>query len=310
MEMLNISRTGEGIFRALLLATLIGVVGCAAPAKRGTPNPTAEKVAPHEEPRGEVYGPFPTSAPSAPPVSDPDRIVLVFGKGLTHGFAYVGVLRALQELKVPVHAIYATETGALAGALYFTQKNLNRIDWALLRFNEKNLGKREGKISFRLSSPEKALEESLQEVFGETRLESIADRLHVWLEDTKTEESFDARSGSLSSALRGALAGANEYAPAELEGRNVRASNTKLSELYQRARETEKYPVVVVAAGAPPTELFRKLLENEKSTLLYVPLPGMDDLEIKRRNQAVFSGKNAVHKAAKEILSLVGRKSE
>ncbi len=265
-----------------------------------------------------MYGPFPSGeaipipapAGSAERIENPDRIVLVFGRGLTHGYAYFGVLRALRELKIPIHAIYATEVGALAAALYFTQPNPNRIDWALLRFNEKNLSSTEGNFSFRLSSPVVGLEEKLKEIFGNRRVESLAHRIHIGLEDSKTGESLDARSGELWRALRGTLAGANGFLPSDFEGRSVRASARKLSETYRFARQMEKFPVVVVAAGEPPTELFRKLVEEQKSTLIYVPIPSIDNLDLKKRNQAVFSGKNAVHKAAAELLGLVGRKLE
>jgi len=266
---------------------------------------------------GETFGPFPSAAaePLPPPgapsdiVSNPDRIVLVFGRGLAQGYAYVGVLRALGELKIPIHAIYATEVGALAAALYFTQPNPNRIDWALLRFTEKNLRYPEGKFSFvRLQSPESDLSSKLRDIFGDRRVESLSEKLHITLEDAKTGETLEAKSGELWRALRGALSGVNGFPPEDFEGRQVRASARKLSDEYRIARQSEKYPVVVVSAGTPPPELFRKLVESQKATLISIPLPGMEDLDIKKRNQAVFSGKNAVHKAANELLGLIGRK--
>lgn len=265
----------------------------------------------------EPFGPFPAPAvePPQPPgapaelVANPDRIVLVFGRGLTQGYTYVGVLRALAELKVPIHAIYATEVGALAAALYFTQPNANRIDWALLRFNEKNLRTPDGKFSFvRIQSPETELSTKLREVFGERRVESISEKLHITLEDAKTGETLVAKSGDLWRAIRGAMAGVNGFSPEDFEGRQVRASARGLSVEYGIARQNEKYPVVVVSVGAEPPLLFRKLVESQKATLLSVPLPGIDDLDLKKRNQAVFSGKKAVHQAANEILGLIGRK--
>ncbi len=325
MGISNISRIGGGLHKGITALVILSLSACASAGKRGhsarenenTSNPGANSTA-KSAPTSEFYGPFPNGeaatlpAPtgSAEMVANPDRVVLVLGRGLTHGFAYVGVLRALHELKVPVHAVYATEVGALASALFFTEPNPNRVDWALLRFNEKNLGPASGKFSFRMNSPENDLDGKLREVFGDRRVESIGGRLHIGLEDTKTGEPLEARSGDLWRALRGALAGANRFDPVDFEGRSVHASARKLSEEYRVARQTEKYPIIVVSAGEPPTELFRKLVEDQKATLLYVPLPGIDDLDLKKRNQAVFSGKNAVHKAATEILGLVGRRPE
>lgn len=323
MEILNTSRIGgEGLNKILkwtALGAVLSLAACSSLTRRTTHStpPSSSKDAASRTDPAEVFGPFPVATPAQGPatpsvlVENPDRIVLVFGKGLAHGYAYFGVLKALQELKINVSAIYATEIGALAGALYYTAPNPNRMDWALLRFNEKNLIPKDGKFSFRLGSPEEGLEKSLREVFGEKRIESMVDRLHISLEDVNTGEQLEARSGDVWKVVRGALAGTHLFSPIEIEGRIVRASNRKLSESFRLARQNEKYPVVVVVASeSPPTELFRKWVEDEKATLLYVPLSGMNDRDIKQRNQAVFSGKNVVHKAAKEILSLVGRKPE
>lgn len=323
--MLNISRTGEKLSRGIALVVILVISSCASSTKHRAMNAPANgngdsaiRNSATPENQGEIYGPFPggSTAPQPGPaalaeiISNPDRVVLVLGRGLTHGYAYVGVIRALHELKVPIQAIYATEVGALASALYFTQPNPNRVDWALLRFNEKNLGPASGKFSFHLGSPESDLDGKLKEVFGERRMESVADRLHIEVEDAKTGEALVAKSGDLWRAVRGSLAGSNGYSPIDFEGRSIHASARKLFEEYRVARQSEKYPIIVVSAGQPPTELFRKLVEDQKATLLYIPLAGIDDLDLKKRNQAVFAGKNGVHKAAIEILGLVGRKPE
>ncbi len=260
----------------------------------------------------EVYGPFPNASPideeGVPPVVDaPERIVLVFGSGLAHGFAYVGVLRALQDLKIEVQSIYATEVGALAAALYFTQPNANRVDWALMRFNEKNLRKPEGKFTFRLGSPEGDLESKLREVFGEKTLDSLQGRLHVTLENSANGKFFEAQGGDLREVLRAGLSGANGFSSIPLEGNPARAASKKLSETYRLARQRENAPVVVVSAGVPPSESFRKLVQEQNSTLIHVPLSGIDDLDLKKRNQAVFLGKSATQKSAGDLLRLVGR---
>lgn len=319
MRRQNRMKSAAILFFVTLLAS------CASPRKStdvGAPPSEGEVMGPHRSGEGtgsEAYGPFssdvaePVPSPEAvaPMVENPDRIVLVLGPGLSHGYSAVGVMKALHELKIPVHAIYATEVGALVGALYFTQPNPNRMDWALLRFTESNLKKRGGALSaLKLKSAEEDLEERLREVFGQRRVEKYADRLHILLEDAKTGEKLEAKSGDLWKAVRGALSGSNGFSPVEFEGRHVKASSRKISDEYRIARQTEGYPIVVVLSGKPPSELFRKLIENQKSTLLYVPLNGIDNLDLKKRNQAVFSGKSTALRAANELLGLVGRRLE
>lgn len=312
MEILNFSRIGVGFSRGITGLVILAMSACAsgrkqndAPYVADQPPAPASSVASSS---GETFGPFPTTG--TPPAENPDRVVLVFGRGLTHGYAYVGVLRALHDLKVPVHAIYATEVGALASAIYLTQPNPNRVDWALLRFNERNLGPTSGKFSFRLNSPERELEGKLREVFGDRRVENLSDRLHIEVQDVKTGEALEARTGDLWRVLRGTLAGANKFEPTEVEGRDVRASDRTLDESFRLALRAEKYPIVVVSVGESPLGQLRKALEGSRAAHVHVPLAGLDDQDLKKRNQAVFSGKSAVLKASTEILGLVGRKPE
>jgi len=71
------------------------------------------------------------------------RIGLVLGGGGARGGAHVGVLRVLEELRVPVDAIAGTSMGAIVGGLYAAglsaaqiEEQLTGIDWGLV-FNNK-----------------------------------------------------------------------------------------------------------------------------------------------------------------------------
>ncbi len=59
-------------------------------------------------------------ASAAPPVADQDgpKIGLVLGGGGARGAAHIGVLRELEKLRVPIHAIAGTSMGAIVGGLY------------------------------------------------------------------------------------------------------------------------------------------------------------------------------------------------
>jgi NTE family protein len=46
------------------------------------------------------------------------RIGLTLSGGAVHGVAHLGVLKALDELQIPIHAISAVSSGAIAGAFY------------------------------------------------------------------------------------------------------------------------------------------------------------------------------------------------
>ncbi len=46
------------------------------------------------------------------------KIALVLGGGSAKGFAHVGVIRALEQEKIPIHIIVGTSVGSLIGGIY------------------------------------------------------------------------------------------------------------------------------------------------------------------------------------------------
>jgi len=77
-----------------------------------------------------------TAQPYAAATTDRPRIGLVLAGGGAKGGAHVGVLKVLEEMRVPVHCIAGTSMGALVGAGYASgipanalQEFLVEIDW-------------------------------------------------------------------------------------------------------------------------------------------------------------------------------------
>ena len=66
-----------------------------------------------------------------PPVSGAVRpkIALVLGGGAARGFAHVGVIRALEQEKVPIDMIVGTSVGSLIGAIYSSNLNSFDLEW-------------------------------------------------------------------------------------------------------------------------------------------------------------------------------------
>ena len=65
-----------------------------------------------------VFGSLLSSGPLAAD-SGRDKIGLVLAGGGARGIAHVGVIRALEEMQIPVDAIAGTSMGALVGGLLF-----------------------------------------------------------------------------------------------------------------------------------------------------------------------------------------------
>jgi len=57
------------------------------------------------------------------------QIALVLGGGAARGFAHVGVIRALEQEKIPVDLIVGTSVGSLIGAIYAHDRNSFELEW-------------------------------------------------------------------------------------------------------------------------------------------------------------------------------------
>lgn len=57
------------------------------------------------------------------------KIALVLGGGAARGFAHVGVIRALEQEKIPIDMIVGTSVGSLIGAIYANDLNSFELEW-------------------------------------------------------------------------------------------------------------------------------------------------------------------------------------
>jgi NTE family protein len=77
----------------------------------------------------------------APPVAGTARpkIALVLGGGAARGFAHVGVIRALEQEKVPIDMIVGTSVGSLIGAIYSSSLNSFELEWTAFALEKDNI---------------------------------------------------------------------------------------------------------------------------------------------------------------------------
>jgi len=77
----------------------------------------------------------------APPVTGAARpkIALVLGGGAARGFAHVGVIRALEQERVPIDMIVGTSVGSLIGAIYASDMNSFELEWTAFSLGKDDL---------------------------------------------------------------------------------------------------------------------------------------------------------------------------
>jgi NTE family protein len=70
-----------------------------------------------------------TVTPAPAPVYIKPKVALVLGGGAARGFAHVGVLRVLEQEKIPIDMIVGTSVGSLIGAMYASNPNSFELEW-------------------------------------------------------------------------------------------------------------------------------------------------------------------------------------
>jgi len=81
-----------------------------------------------------------TEGPSVPPVDlARPKVALVLGGGAARGFAHVGVIRALEQEKVPIDLIVGTSVGSLIGAIYAYDANSMELEWTAFMLEKDSL---------------------------------------------------------------------------------------------------------------------------------------------------------------------------
>ena len=68
------------------------------------------------------------SSPPAAPAKPKAVVALALGGGASKGFAHIGVLKVLQENRIPVDIVTGTSAGAVVGSLYASGMSLSRLE--------------------------------------------------------------------------------------------------------------------------------------------------------------------------------------
>ncbi len=74
-----------------------------------------------------------------PPPAKPVRIAVVLGAGAARGFAHIGVLKILENNKIPVDMIVGTSAGSLVGSLYAYGNNAYQLQKIALSIEKSDI---------------------------------------------------------------------------------------------------------------------------------------------------------------------------
>jgi NTE family protein len=66
-------------------------------------------------------------------------VALVLGGGSAKGFAHVGVIRVLEQEKIPIHMIVGTSVGSLIGGMYASRPDSFQLEWTAFKIDRNDI---------------------------------------------------------------------------------------------------------------------------------------------------------------------------
>jgi NTE family protein len=247
-----------------------------------------------------VYGPAPIKT---------NPIVLVLGPGLARGFAYVGVVRALHEAKIPIGAILGTEMGAFIGALYAMDGKINQFEWALQKFKDDTISPTAGMFStlFQRSRNSRKLETELKQYFGKKDLNQSMLPLKIAIQFQGNSSVTVLDRGLAAEAIQAAMADLEVFDPVILNGVKAQSAASLRPFLISEARALNLGPVVVVDVLDEIAEKAVGTAEMKDADCVIRPtLGGIGTMDFSKRTDAAFRGKTATENQMDQIRKLVG----
>ena len=84
-----------------------------------------------------------TACKTPPPVvvveRKPPKVALVLGGGGAKGFAHVGVIRVLEQEKIPIDMVIGTSVGSLIGGIYASNPDSFQLEWLAFKIEKTDI---------------------------------------------------------------------------------------------------------------------------------------------------------------------------
>ena len=159
---------------------------------------------------------FAYTEPPPPPVERP-KIGVALGGGFARGIAHLGVLRVLQEEKIPVDYLTGTSAGALMAVSFASGHTIPEIEHQARATRFKDFGN--WQLSWMGLASNQKLEHYPRKYLGVSTFEDLTVPLAIAATDLATGEAVYFSHGPLGPALRASCAYPGMFIPVEIDGR-------------------------------------------------------------------------------------------
>jgi NTE family protein len=159
--------------------------------------------------------------PAVKTVKKQPVIALVLGGGSAKGFAHVGVLRVLEQEKIPIHMIIGTSVGSLIGGLYAANPDSFQLEWTAFKIERGDI--LDFSIAYSKLGPVQGarLEAFVEQHVKVKRVEDTKIPLYPIATDLNTGETVILEKGSLAKAIHASAAIPGIFVPVTFGNRTL-----------------------------------------------------------------------------------------
>ena len=264
------------------------------------------------------------TAPSRIPPQRPAKIALVLGAGASKGFAHIGVLKILENNRIPIHLIVGSSVGSFVGSLYAYGYDAYALQKIALSIERSDVGE--------LTMPDNGFlkGERLRDYINTKLQHAPSGKLKIPFyavaTDIKSGESVVFNTGNIGMAVQASCAIPGVFQPAKFSGASYVDGGVVKPLPVDVARQYGADVVIAVdissgidsVVPASTMETIMKSIQIMYSKMSLIPL-GQADVVIKpivgfvgsadfsRRNEAIMEGEKAALAAMPRINALLAK---
>lgn len=149
------------------------------------------------------------------------KIALVLGGGSAKGFAHIGVIRVLEQEKIPIHMIIGTSVGSLIGGIYASNPDSFQLEWMAFKIDRNDV--LDFSIVYSKLGPVQGvrLESFVEHAVKVKKIEETKIRFYPVATDLNTGETVVLEKGSLSKAIRASSSIPGIFVPVTFDNRTL-----------------------------------------------------------------------------------------
>lgn len=264
------------------------------------------------------------TAPTQIPSQQPARIALVLGAGASKGFAHVGVLKILENHKVPIHMIVGTSVGSFVGSLYAYGYDAYSLQKIALSMEKGDVGE--------LAIPDNGfikgdrLRDFINSKLKNAPLEKLKIPFYAVATDIRTGESVVFNSGNSGMAVQASCSIPGVFQPARFSGSSYVDGGVlkPLAVDVAKAHGADVVIAVDISSGIDsvvPTSTIETIMKSVQimyNKMSQIPIsqanvvirPNVSfvgSADFTRRNEAIMEGEKAAMAAMPQINELLSK---